>query len=66
MDDVTIRLSAAEYADLADLADATASTPEEHALAAVRAHLRRERQQVGEAAARLAERHAPLLKRLGE
>ncbi|MFJ2820933.1 hypothetical protein ACIO7M_07460 [Streptomyces toxytricini] len=66
MDDLTIRLSAAEYAQLADLADATGSTPEEHALAAVRAHLRRERQRVGEAAARLAERHAPLLIRLGE
>ncbi|MFD7630436.1 hypothetical protein ACFV7Q_31180 [Streptomyces sp. NPDC059851] len=66
MNELIIRLSAAEYAELADLADATGSTPAEHALTAVREHLRREREQVGAVAARLAQRHAPLLKRLGE
>ncbi|MFD0271781.1 hypothetical protein ACFVGY_35200 [Streptomyces sp. NPDC127106] len=65
MNELIIRLSAAECAELADLADATAATPEEHAAAAVREHLSREREQVGGAAARLAQRHAPLLKRLG-
>ncbi|MEU5805818.1 hypothetical protein ACWEPM_31695 [Streptomyces sp. NPDC004244] len=65
MTELIIRLSAAEYAELADLADATGSTPEEHAAAAVRDRLRRERDGVGETAARLALRHAPLLKRLG-
>ncbi|NXY95122.1 hypothetical protein HYE82_12110 [Streptomyces sp. BR123] len=65
MNELIVRLSAAECAELADLADATGSTPEEHAAAAVREHLRREREQVGAAAARLARQHAPLLKRLG-
>ncbi|RKT04940.1 hypothetical protein BX286_2917 [Streptomyces sp. 3211.6] len=64
--ELVIRLSAAEAAELADLADASGSTPEEHALAAVREHLRRERERVGAAAERLARLHAPLLKRLGE
>ncbi|MEU8433977.1 hypothetical protein AB0F18_13835 [Streptomyces sp. NPDC029216] len=64
--DLTVRLSDADHAELADLADATGSTPEELALTAVREHLRRERERVGAVAARLAERHAPLLKRLGE
>ncbi|MFJ4774794.1 hypothetical protein [Streptomyces sp. NPDC088762] len=65
MNELTVRLSAAEQAELADLADATGTTPEDQALAALRAHLRREREHVGHAAARLAQRHAPLLKRLG-
>ncbi|MEU9037382.1 hypothetical protein AB0D45_21125 [Streptomyces sp. NPDC048352] len=56
----------ADRAELADLADATGSTPEALALEAVRAHLRRERERVGAEAARLAGRHAGLLKRLGQ
>ncbi|MEU3722619.1 hypothetical protein [Streptomyces sp. NPDC031705] len=55
-----------DRAELADLADATGSTPEALALEAVRAHLRRERERVGAEAARLAGRHAGLLKRLGQ
>ncbi|MFJ3879425.1 hypothetical protein ACIPW5_18455 [Streptomyces sp. NPDC090077] len=58
-------LSDAERAELSDLADATGVTPEALALEAVRAHLRRERERVGAEAARLAERHAGLLDRLG-
>lgn len=65
MNELTIRLSDADRAELADLADAGGHTPEQVALDAVRAHLRAERQRVGEAAGRLAERHAALLKRLG-
>ncbi|MFD7032680.1 hypothetical protein ACFWAR_32120 [Streptomyces sp. NPDC059917] len=65
MNELTIVLSDAERAELADLADACGRTPEECALEAVRAHLRRERDRVAEAAGRLAERHAPLLTRLG-
>ncbi|MFJ3721012.1 hypothetical protein ACIPYQ_00370 [Streptomyces sp. NPDC090045] len=65
MNELTIRLSDAERAELADLADATGQGPEEVALEAVRAHLRAERQRVGAEALRLARRHAPLLKRLG-
>ncbi|MCF3182060.1 hypothetical protein IPZ70_19230 [Streptomyces polychromogenes] len=61
-----ISLSDAEYAECADLADASGATPEELALAAVREHLRRERERVGAVAERLALLHAPLLKRLGE
>ncbi|MEU8459515.1 hypothetical protein [Streptomyces sp. NPDC029003] len=59
-------LSAAERAELRDLADATGRTPEELVLDAVREHLRAERERVGEAAARLARAHAPLLERLGQ
>ncbi|OEJ32177.1 hypothetical protein [Streptomyces subrutilus] len=66
MNELIIRLSDAERAELADLADATGHRPEEVGLGAVRAHLRAERQRVGEAAGRLAARHAALLKRLGE
>ncbi|MEU3772669.1 hypothetical protein AB0F11_05540 [Streptomyces sp. NPDC032472] len=65
MNDLLVRLSSAERAELDDLADATGCTPQELALAAVREHLRRERDRVGDAAGRLAERHAALLKRLG-
>ncbi|MFH7599543.1 hypothetical protein WDV06_31240 [Streptomyces racemochromogenes] len=65
MNDLVIRLSDADCAELADLADATGRTPEEHALEAVREHLCRERGRVGDAAARLARLHEPLLKRLG-
>ncbi|MBW5485427.1 hypothetical protein [Streptomyces bambusae] len=66
MNELIVRLSDAERAELADLADATDRTPEELALDAVRAHLRAARGQVGEQAGRLAQRHAGLLKRLGE
>ncbi|MEU9719055.1 hypothetical protein [Streptomyces sp. NPDC047976] len=66
VNELTLRISDAERAELADLADATASTPEALALEAVRAHLRRERDRVGAEAARLAERHAGLLNRLGQ
>ncbi|MET9322912.1 hypothetical protein ABZX75_22350 [Streptomyces sp. NPDC003038] len=65
MNELIIRLSDRERAELDDLADATGQTPEERALEAVRAHLRAERAVVGEAAGRLAQRHAALLKRLG-
>ncbi|MFD9356502.1 hypothetical protein [Streptomyces sp. NPDC060031] len=66
MNELIIRLSDTERAELADLADATGRTPEECARGAVRAHLRAERERVGEAAGRLAERHSALLKRLGQ
>ncbi|MER6201065.1 hypothetical protein ABT234_27320 [Streptomyces sp. NPDC001586] len=65
MNELVIRLSDAERAECADLADATGQSPEELALDAVRAHLRAERDRVGAEALRLAQRHAPLLKRLG-
>lgn len=64
--ELTLPISDAERAELADLADAAATTPEALALEAVRAHLRRERERVGAQAARLAERHAGLLNRLGQ
>ncbi|WP_405980485.1 hypothetical protein [Streptomyces sp. NBC_00158] len=63
---LVLPLSDGERAELADLADATATTPEALALEAVRAHLRRERERVGSEASRLAERHAGLLNRLGQ
>ncbi|MFJ6796460.1 hypothetical protein [Streptomyces sp. NPDC091268] len=63
---LTLALTAAERAELADLADAAGLTPEACALGAVRAHLRAERDRVGQAAARLAERHSALLNRLGQ
>ncbi|MCB5181787.1 hypothetical protein [Streptomyces antimicrobicus] len=62
---LSLSLSAAERAELADLADATGRTPQELALAAVRQHLRAERARVGAEAERLAGRHAELLRRLG-
>ncbi|MFJ9946014.1 hypothetical protein [Streptomyces erythrochromogenes] len=66
MNEITIGLRGAEWAELGDLADATGCTPEDVVLQAVRAHLRAERAKVAEAAGRLAELHAPLLRRLGE
>ncbi|MCJ1677085.1 hypothetical protein MTF65_06945 [Streptomyces sp. APSN-46.1] len=66
MSELVIRLSESEWAELADLADATGGTPEERALDAVRGCLRQERARVAEEAGRLASRHAALLKRLGE
>ncbi|MFD9411065.1 hypothetical protein ACFWBN_29135 [Streptomyces sp. NPDC059989] len=65
MNELTIPLSDAERAELADLADATGRTPEELALDAVQVRLRAERGRVGAEAERLAQRHAALLKRLG-
>ncbi|MEU9145185.1 hypothetical protein [Streptomyces sp. NPDC048349] len=65
MQQLIIPLSGAERAELDDLADATGTTPEEQAVAALREHLRRQRARVGDEAARLAQRHAELLKRLG-
>lgn len=66
MHELIIRLSEAERAELADLADATGLPPEVLAREAVRAHLRAERDRVGAAAGRLAASHAELLRRLGE
>ncbi|MEJ8644120.1 hypothetical protein OG756_15650 [Streptomyces sp. NBC_01310] len=66
MNEMIIRLSDAERAELADLADATGRPPEEVALEAVRTHLRAERDRVGETAGRLAGQHAALLRRLGQ
>ncbi|MFC9581892.1 hypothetical protein ACFVJ8_03445 [Streptomyces yangpuensis] len=65
MNELTIGLSGVERAELGDLADATGRTPEDVVLEAVRAHLRAEREKVAEAAGRIADRHAPLLRRLG-
>ncbi|MER5934555.1 hypothetical protein [Streptomyces sp. NPDC002054] len=66
MNEITLWLSAAERAELDDLADAVGQTSEEWAADAVRAALRADRRLVGREAERLARRHAPLLKRLGE
>ncbi|MCX5586552.1 hypothetical protein ACFV0H_23735 [Streptomyces erythrochromogenes] len=66
MNEITIGLPGAEWAELGDLADATGRTPEDVVREAVRAHLLAEREKVAVAAGRLAERHAPLLRRLGE
>ncbi|MFE5495227.1 hypothetical protein ACFQ7Z_35440 [Streptomyces virginiae] len=66
MNEITIGLPGADRAELDDLADATGRTPEDVVLEAVRAHLRAEREKVAEAAGRLAVRHAPLLRRLGQ
>ncbi|MFJ8570095.1 hypothetical protein [Streptomyces sp. NPDC093514] len=66
MNELIIRLSDAEHAECADLADASGRTAEELALDALLDRLRAERDRVGAEAQRLALRHAPLLKRLGE
>ncbi|MFJ7780354.1 hypothetical protein [Streptomyces yangpuensis] len=65
MNEITIGLPGVERAELGDLADATGRTPEDVVREAVRAHLRAEREKIAEAAGRLADRHAPLLRRLG-
>ncbi|MBZ9596101.1 MULTISPECIES: hypothetical protein [Streptomyces] len=65
MNEITIGLPGTEWAELGDLADATGRTPEDVVREAVRAHLRAEREKVAAAAGRLADRHAPLLQRLG-
>ncbi|WP_328621356.1 hypothetical protein [Streptomyces sp. NBC_00354] len=66
MDNLIIRLEGADRAGLADLADASGRTPEEVAQEAVRQYLQQERARVGSEAARLAQRHQVLLKRLSQ
>ncbi|MCP3756279.1 hypothetical protein ACFRJ1_34190 [Streptomyces sp. NPDC056773] len=66
MNELIIGLPEQELAELADLADATGQSVEDAALAAVRAWVRGERERAGSEAARLAGRHAGLLRRLGE
>ncbi|MFF3862971.1 hypothetical protein [Streptomyces sp. NPDC002209] len=66
MENLIIRLDDADRAGLADLADASGRTPEEVAQEAVRQYLRQERARVGSEAARLAQRHHVLLKRLSQ
>ncbi|MFF4322051.1 hypothetical protein [Streptomyces sp. NPDC001568] len=63
---LTLELPHAEGAGLSDLGDATGRTPEELVLVAVRMLLHRERARVRALSVRLAEQHAPLLRRLGE
>ncbi|MYT25136.1 hypothetical protein GTW69_33525 [Streptomyces sp. SID7760] len=65
MDNLIIPLDGSDRAQLADLADATGRAPEDVAREAVRRYLRDERARVGDEAARLAQRHDALLKRLG-
>ncbi|MFI6005627.1 hypothetical protein ACIA98_35410 [Streptomyces sp. NPDC051366] len=66
MENLIIRLESADRAGLADLADASGRTPEEVAQEAVRQYLQQERARVGSEAARLAQRHQALLKRLSQ
>lgn len=66
MNELIIGLPEQELAELADLADATGQSVEDAALAAVRAWVRGERERAASEAARLAGRHAGLLRRLGE
>ncbi|WP_037836661.1 hypothetical protein [Streptomyces sp. NRRL S-244] len=66
MENLIIRLDRGDRAELADLADASGRTPEDVAYDAVRQYLRAERARVGGEAARLAQRHDALLKRLGQ
>ncbi|CAM5455224.1 hypothetical protein SAVIM338S_02863 [Streptomyces avidinii] len=61
-----IEVSAAEWVEWADLADATGQGVEEAVLGAVRAWVGAERERAGAEAGRLAGRHAGLLRRLGE
>ncbi|KMO97988.1 hypothetical protein [Streptomyces roseus] len=65
MDNLIVPLDGGDRAQLADLADATGRAPEDVAREAVRRYLRDERARVGDEAARLAQRHDALLKRLG-
>ncbi|GHE40228.1 hypothetical protein [Streptomyces vinaceus] len=66
MENLIIRLDAGDRAQLADLADASGRAPEDVAREAVQRYLRDERARVGAEAARLAQRHDALLKRLGQ
>ncbi|WP_028813165.1 hypothetical protein [Streptomyces flavidovirens] len=66
MNELTVRLSDAEWAALADLADAQGSTPAGVAQDAVRRHLHAEGVLVRAIAERIAVSHAELLRRLGE
>lgn len=59
-------MAGGEWAELADLADATGQSVEAVALEAVRAWVRAERARAGAQAGRLAGRHAELLRRLGQ
>ncbi|MFD7084917.1 hypothetical protein [Streptomyces sp. NPDC059918] len=65
MENLIVRLDGGDRAQLADLADASGRTPEDVVREAVRRYLRDERARVGDEAARLAQRHDALLKRLG-
>ncbi|MFE2552398.1 hypothetical protein ACFXGI_28170 [Streptomyces sp. NPDC059355] len=65
MESLIIRLEGGDRADLADLADASGRAPEDVARDAVLRYLRDERARVAGEAARLAQRHDALLKRLG-
>ncbi|WP_327132270.1 hypothetical protein OG311_15335 [Streptomyces sp. NBC_01343] len=66
MESLIIRLEGGDRAELADLADASGRAPEDLARDAVLRYLGDERARVGAEAARLAQRHAALLKRLGQ
>ncbi|MFD9308017.1 hypothetical protein ACFWCB_35970 [Streptomyces sp. NPDC060048] len=66
MSELIIGVPDAEWAEWADLADAVGQSVEEAALGAVRAWVRAERERAEGEAARLAGRHAALLRRLGE
>ncbi|MEV3971005.1 hypothetical protein AB0K68_23085 [Streptomyces sp. NPDC050698] len=66
MSQLVLSLDPALRAALDDIADAQGRTPEEVALAAVRAHLRQEDGRVRAVAEGLARHHADLLRRLGE
>ncbi|MFF4295341.1 hypothetical protein ACFY0N_17050 [Streptomyces vinaceus] len=66
MENLIVRLDSGDRAQLADLADASGRDPEDVVREAVRRYLRDERERVGAEAARLAQRHDALLKRLGQ
>ncbi|MFF0219301.1 hypothetical protein [Streptomyces vinaceus] len=66
MENLIIRLDSGDRAQLADLADASGRDPEDVVREAVRRYLRDERERVAADAARLAQRHDALLKRLGQ
>ncbi|MEU7340480.1 hypothetical protein [Streptomyces sp. NPDC007074] len=66
MEDLPLRLDPGLARALADLADARDRSPEEVAVDAVRRYLHEEGAHVRALAARLAEDHAELLRRLGE
>ncbi|MFE5534967.1 hypothetical protein [Streptomyces sp. NPDC056492] len=66
MENLIVRLDGGDRARLDDLADASGRTPEDVVREAVRRYLRDERARVGDEAARLAQRHDALLKRLGQ
>ncbi|MGW6705016.1 hypothetical protein ACWGDE_09000 [Streptomyces sp. NPDC054956] len=65
MNELIIEVPDQDWAELADLADATGQSVEEAALGAVRDWVRAERERAGAEAGRLAGAHAGLLRRLG-